>query len=122
MTLVFHPLAEREFIAAARFYETRAPRLGADFIRQVEHAMRNCGSSEGWAPVRGHCDQATPHSEISIRRCIPGLSPRIFQCSRSCICAAGQVIGSGGAERGFFTIAVDRSLDCDPWGGLRDYL
>jgi toxin ParE1/3/4 len=39
LTLVFHPLAEREFIAAARFYETRAPGLGADFIRQVEHAL-----------------------------------------------------------------------------------
>ena len=30
---------EREFIAAARFYETRAPGLGADFIRQVERAL-----------------------------------------------------------------------------------
>ena len=39
MTLVFHPLAEREFIAAARFYETRAPGLGADFIRQVERIL-----------------------------------------------------------------------------------
>ena len=39
MTLVFHPLAEGEFIAAARFYETRAPGLGAHFIRQVERAL-----------------------------------------------------------------------------------
>jgi toxin ParE1/3/4 len=39
VTLVFHPLAEREFIAAARFYETRAQGLGADFIRQVERAL-----------------------------------------------------------------------------------
>jgi plasmid stabilization system protein ParE len=39
VTLAFHPLAEREFIAAARFYETRAPGLGADFIRQVERAL-----------------------------------------------------------------------------------
>ena len=39
MTLIFHPLAEREFIAAARFYETRAPGLGADFIRQVERIL-----------------------------------------------------------------------------------
>jgi toxin ParE1/3/4 len=39
VTLVFHPLAEREFIAAARFYETRAPGLGADFIRQVDRAL-----------------------------------------------------------------------------------
>jgi toxin ParE1/3/4 len=39
VTLVFHPLAEREFIAAARFYETRAPGLGADFIRQLERTL-----------------------------------------------------------------------------------
>ena len=39
MTLVFHPLAERELIAAARFYETQASGLGADFIRQVERTL-----------------------------------------------------------------------------------
>jgi plasmid stabilization system protein ParE len=39
VTLVFHTLAEREFIAAARFYETRAPGLGTDFIRQVERIL-----------------------------------------------------------------------------------
>ena len=37
MTVVFHPLAERELIAAAKSYETRALGLGTDFIRQVEH-------------------------------------------------------------------------------------
>ena len=41
MTLTFHPLAEREFIAAAKFYETRAPGLGADFIRQIERTVAN---------------------------------------------------------------------------------
>ena len=39
MTLVFHPLAERELIAAARFYETRASGLGANFIRQIERTL-----------------------------------------------------------------------------------
>ena len=39
MTLVFHPLAERELIAAARFYETRASGLGANFIRQMERTL-----------------------------------------------------------------------------------
>jgi toxin ParE1/3/4 len=38
VTLVFHPLAERELIAAARFYETHASGLGADFI-QVERTL-----------------------------------------------------------------------------------
>jgi plasmid stabilization system protein ParE len=39
VTLVFHPLAERELIAAARFYETRASGLGANFIRQIERTL-----------------------------------------------------------------------------------
>jgi hypothetical protein len=39
VTLVFHPLAERELIAAARFYETHASGLGADCIRQVERTL-----------------------------------------------------------------------------------
>jgi toxin ParE1/3/4 len=39
VTLVFHPLAERELIAAAKFYETRASGLGADFIREVERTL-----------------------------------------------------------------------------------
>jgi plasmid stabilization system protein ParE len=39
VTLVFHPLAERELITAARFYETRASGLGADFIRQIERTL-----------------------------------------------------------------------------------
>jgi hypothetical protein len=39
VTVVFHPLAEREFIAAAKFYESRAVGLGADFIRQVERTL-----------------------------------------------------------------------------------
>jgi toxin ParE1/3/4 len=37
--VVFHPLAERELIEAARFYEGRAVGLGADFIREVEHTL-----------------------------------------------------------------------------------
>jgi len=39
VTLVFHPLAERELIAASRFYENRAPGLGADFLRRVERTL-----------------------------------------------------------------------------------
>jgi toxin ParE1/3/4 len=39
VTLVFHPLAERELVAAARFYETRASGLGANFIRQIERTL-----------------------------------------------------------------------------------
>jgi hypothetical protein len=32
LIVVFHPLAERELIEAAKFYETRAAGLGADFV------------------------------------------------------------------------------------------
>jgi plasmid stabilization system protein ParE len=39
VTVVFHPLAERELIAAAKFYETRASGLGANFIREVERTL-----------------------------------------------------------------------------------
>jgi hypothetical protein len=57
VTLVFHPLAEREFIAAARFYETRAPGLGADFIRQVERILSEIVLIRIWQPVREQHDQ-----------------------------------------------------------------
>ena len=43
MTLVFHPLAERELIAAAKFYETHASGLGADFIREIERTLTDIG-------------------------------------------------------------------------------
>jgi toxin ParE1/3/4 len=39
VTIVFHPLAERELIAASRFYENRAPGLGVEFVRQVKRAL-----------------------------------------------------------------------------------
>jgi plasmid stabilization system protein ParE len=36
--VVFHPEAEAEFLAAARFYETHEPGLGPDFISEVRRA------------------------------------------------------------------------------------
>ena len=47
MTVVFHPLAERELIAATKFYEGRAVCLGADFIRQVELALSEIVANPG---------------------------------------------------------------------------
>ena len=61
MTLVFHPLAERELIAAARFYETHASGLGADFIRQVEHTL---------ADVVAHPNAGVLFAGSTIRRCL----------------------------------------------------
>ena len=66
MTLVFHPLAGREFIAAARFYETRAPGLGADFIRQLERTLAevlihpSIGSPFGGGAIRRRLMQRFP--------------------------------------------------------------
>ena len=37
---VFHPEAEEEFIAAARFYEQHAEGLGREFIAEVRHTVR----------------------------------------------------------------------------------
>ncbi len=37
--VVFHPLADRELMEAARFYESRAVGLGGDFVREVERAL-----------------------------------------------------------------------------------
>ena len=37
--IIFHPLAERELIESARFYEARASGLGADYLRQVEYTL-----------------------------------------------------------------------------------
>jgi len=36
--VVFHPEAEAEFMAAARFYDTHKPGLGLDFISEVRRA------------------------------------------------------------------------------------
>jgi plasmid stabilization system protein ParE len=37
---IFHPEAEEEFIAAARFYERQAEGLGREFIAEVRHTVR----------------------------------------------------------------------------------
>ena len=70
MTLVFHPLAERELIAAAKFYEGHAPGLGANFIRQVERALAdvvahpNAGSLFAGSTVRRRLMQRFPFGVV----------------------------------------------------------
>lgn len=39
-TVAFHPEAQAEFIAAARYYEGQADNLGVDFISAVEAAFQ----------------------------------------------------------------------------------
>jgi hypothetical protein len=49
--VAFHPEAEAEFLAAARFYEAHAAGLGLDFVAEVRTAMRypppDASNSEG---------------------------------------------------------------------------
>jgi toxin ParE1/3/4 len=42
---VFHPFTEQELVEAVRFYESRAPGLGGDFIREVEHVLAQIAAS-----------------------------------------------------------------------------
>jgi plasmid stabilization system protein ParE len=51
LTVVFHPLAERELIESAKFYETRAAGLGVDFIRQVERTLAAVATNPGAGSV-----------------------------------------------------------------------
>jgi toxin ParE1/3/4 len=37
--VVFHPLAEQEFIDAAVYYEEQEPGLGGEYLVEVEHAI-----------------------------------------------------------------------------------
>ena len=39
-SVAFHPEAQEEFIAAARYYESQAENLGLDFLNSVEDTYR----------------------------------------------------------------------------------
>jgi plasmid stabilization system protein ParE len=47
VTLTFHPLAEDELIAAAKFYESRAPDLGASCIHEIERTLAEVAAHPG---------------------------------------------------------------------------
>ncbi len=52
MRLIYHPDAEAEFIAAARFYEERVPTLGAQFVDATERAIRLIADApERWSAI-----------------------------------------------------------------------
>ena len=92
MTLIFHPLAERELIAASRFYETRAAGLGADFIRQVERTLADiianpsAGSRFAGSMTRRRLMQRFPFGVV--------YEFESNNISVSCIYVAARVIGS----------------------------
>jgi len=50
-SVAFHPAAQRELITSAKFYEDRAPGLGADFIRQVERAVAQISANPESGPA-----------------------------------------------------------------------
>jgi plasmid stabilization system protein ParE len=53
-SVVFHPLAERELVEAAKFYEARAAGLGSDFIRRVERTLAQIvANPEAGSPLAG---------------------------------------------------------------------
>ncbi len=54
MTLVvFHPEAEAEMRASARWYEARSPGLGTLFLGEIESAVaRIAANPEAWAAVK----------------------------------------------------------------------
>ncbi|HKC82973.1 MAG TPA: type II toxin-antitoxin system RelE/ParE family toxin [bacterium] len=45
--VIFHPEAEAEFQAAARFYDAHTPGLGRDFIAEVRRAARTLATYPG---------------------------------------------------------------------------
>jgi len=52
--VVFHPEAEAEMLASARWYEERCAGLGAQFLDEVEAAAsRIAVTPEAWAIVKG---------------------------------------------------------------------
>jgi hypothetical protein len=91
-------LAERELIAAARFYETRAPGLGG-LYSQVERTLGeivahpNAGSLFASSTIRRRLIQSFPSASYT------SLSPRIFDNRCHASAPPGQDIGSAGGDR-----------------------
>lgn len=65
----FHPEFEQDLIAAARYYETQRPRLGAEFLDHAEAAVEAVMS----APLRW------PARLGGIRRCLLARFPYLIR-------------------------------------------
>jgi hypothetical protein len=58
----FHPEAEAEMIASARWYEERSSGLGQQFLTEVESALQRVAATpEAWAIVEGDIRQHLLH-------------------------------------------------------------
>lgn len=69
MTITLHPLAERDILSAARFYEDKVSGLGTEFITEVERAVSLASTNPEIgrvldAPVRRIVLRRFPHSVI----------------------------------------------------------
>jgi toxin ParE1/3/4 len=51
MNLIFHPEAFQEMFETARFYESKAPGLGLDFLNSVEQSTRRMFEFPSLGPV-----------------------------------------------------------------------
>ncbi len=49
--VAFHPEAEAELLAAAKFYEAHAPKLGVSFLDEVERALAGIAEAPDRWPV-----------------------------------------------------------------------
>lgn len=54
MKLIYHPAAEAELVAVARFYEERVGELGVEFLDEFEQCVTTImAAPERWRIVRG---------------------------------------------------------------------
>jgi len=51
--VVFHPMAEAEYLVSARFYESASEGLGAEFLTQVEDTVSRASADPGIGTPQG---------------------------------------------------------------------
>lgn len=55
MNLIYHPAAEVEVVAAAKFYEEKVPGLGSEFLDEFDRSVaRIMAAPEQWRIIRGY--------------------------------------------------------------------
>ena len=54
MRIIFHPLALREMLRSAAFYDRRSPRLGDQFLDEVAHSLQRLKAMPNATPEISH--------------------------------------------------------------------
>ena len=88
MKVEFHPAADSELRAAAKYYNDRVSGLGAEFLAEVEKACLRLGEHQALGP-RLDAD----HRRLALRRFPFGLIYRLRRSSLLPIVAGGRDIG-----------------------------